>query len=138
MESQESVAGFFPSNYVAKIAPSEGLAPDASVEQDTAPVAVQNAQMSIAALITKSLHTLEDKEQNGSQPISSEGATLGSQEKRAIIMYDYLAEGDQEITVREGDIIQVLVEQSGNGWSHVRLISNGQEGFIPHGFYEYK
>ncbi|CAG8591516.1 1767_t:CDS:10 [Acaulospora morrowiae] len=56
-------------------------------------------------------------------------------EPKATVLYDYDAEADDEISLREGEIITVLDKTDGEGWWKGRN-DNGQVGIFPSTFVE--
>lgn len=66
-----------------------------------------------------------------------ESERRGSQEHHpnaAVVLYDFVADGDDELTVGEGDDLIVL-ERDSDDWWKVRN-SNGQEGVVPASYVE--
>jgi hypothetical protein len=55
----------------------------------------------------------------------------------AIALYDYEAQTDDELTIRENDELEVI-ETSEPGWAVVRNIKTGREGSVPESYIEVK
>ncbi|KAM4059321.1 SH3 domain-containing protein [Hirsutella rhossiliensis] len=62
----------------------------------------------------------------------------GSQRTRrkGQILYDFMAQGDDEVTVAAGDEVVVLDESKSDEWWQVRRIKNGKEGVVPSSYIE--
>jgi hypothetical protein len=58
-------------------------------------------------------------------------AASGSGQKRGKISYDFMSQGDDEVTVAEGDEVIVLDDSKSAEWWVVRRIKNGKEGVVP-------
>lgn len=61
----------------------------------------------------------------------------GSQRARrkGQILYDFMAKGDDEVTVAAGDEV-VVIESKSEEWWQVRRVKNGKEGVVPSSFVE--
>ena len=57
-------------------------------------------------------------------------------EKRAQILYDFMAQGDDEVTVAVGDEVVVLDDKTSEEWWMVRRVKNGKEGVVPSSYVE--
>ncbi|EQK97449.1 Actin cytoskeleton-regulatory complex protein sla1 [Ophiocordyceps sinensis CO18] len=62
----------------------------------------------------------------------------GSQRARrkGQILYDFMAKGDDEVTVAAGDEVVVIDESKSEEWWQVRRVKNGKEGVVPSSFVE--
>jgi len=49
----------------------------------------------------------------------------------AVVMYDYLAHEDDELTLKVGDVIHSIVKMDGGWWEGV---VNGKKGMFPDNF----
>lgn len=49
--------------------------------------------------------------------------------KRMKILYDYEAQGDDEISIRAGDVVTIINEDDGSGWTEGEI--NGMSGLFP-------
>ena len=60
----------------------------------------------------------------------------GSGMKKAKILYDFMAQGDDEVTVANGDEVVVLDDTKSEEWWMVRRLKNNQEGVVPSSYVE--
>ncbi|PNY29294.1 Uncharacterized protein TCAP_00791 [Tolypocladium capitatum] len=62
----------------------------------------------------------------------------GSQRSRrkGQILYDFMAQGEDEVTVAAGDEVVVLDDSTSEEWWQVRRIKNGKEGVVPSSYIE--
>jgi hypothetical protein len=58
-------------------------------------------------------------------------AASGSGQKRGKMIYEFMSQGDDEVTVAEGDEVVVLDDSKSDEWWVVRRIKNGKEGVVP-------
>ena len=65
----------------------------------------------------------------GLKDIISAGS--GSGQKHGKVLYDFMAQGDDEVTVAEGDEVIVLDDTKSEEWWNVRRVKNGKEGVVP-------
>lgn len=63
-------------------------------------------------------------------------AASGSGQKKGVVLYDFMAQGDDEVTVAEGDEVIVLDDTKSEEWWNVRRIKNGNEGVVPSSYIE--
>ncbi|KAL1631609.1 cytoskeletal protein binding protein [Diplodia seriata] len=63
-------------------------------------------------------------------------ASGGSGQKKGNILYEFMAQGDDEVTVAEGDEVIVLDDQKSEEWWMVRRLKNGKEGVVPASYVE--
>ena len=52
------------------------------------------------------------------------------------ILYDFVAQGDDEVTVRVNDEVAILDDSRSEEWWMVRRLKNGNEGVVPSGYVE--
>ncbi|KAK9447872.1 uncharacterized protein V1518DRAFT_78798 [Limtongia smithiae] len=52
------------------------------------------------------------------------------------ILYDFDAQGDDEVTVREGDDVLILEDQQSDEWWMIRHLLTGNEGVVPSSYVE--
>ncbi|KAL8913660.1 MAG: hypothetical protein Q9172_007240 [Xanthocarpia lactea] len=57
-------------------------------------------------------------------------------QKRGSILYDFMAQGDDEVTVGIGDDVIVIDDTKSEEWWMVRRIKNGKEGVVPSSYVE--
>lgn len=60
----------------------------------------------------------------------------GGSKKKGQMLYDFMARGDDEVTVATGDEVVVLDETKSEEWWMVRRMKNGKEGVVPSSFVE--
>ncbi|KAL8970245.1 MAG: hypothetical protein Q9197_003914 [Variospora fuerteventurae] len=61
----------------------------------------------------------------------------GSEQKKGTILYDFMAQGDDEVTVAVGDNVLVLDDRKSQDWWMVRRMKNGKEGVVPSSYVEF-
>ncbi|GAP90338.2 putative SH3 domain-containing protein [Rosellinia necatrix] len=57
-------------------------------------------------------------------------------QKRGQILYDFTAQGDDEVTVLIGDEVIILDDTKSDEWWQVRRVKNGKEGVVPSSYVE--
>lgn len=62
------------------------------------------------------------------------GATPGR--KRGHVLYDFAAQGDDEVTVDVGDLVDILDDTKSEEWWMVRRVKNGAQGVMPSSYVE--
>ncbi|KAL2869985.1 cytoskeletal protein-binding protein SLA1 [Aspergillus lucknowensis] len=62
--------------------------------------------------------------------------TGGGGQKKGTILYDFMAQGDDEVTVGVGDEVVVLDDTKSEEWWMVRRLKNGKEGVVPSSYVE--
>lgn len=63
-------------------------------------------------------------------------AGSGSGQKKGQILYDFMAQGDDEVTVAVGDEVVIIDDSKSEEWWQVRRIKNGKEGVVPSSYVE--
>ena len=63
-------------------------------------------------------------------------ATQGQGQKKGHMVYEFMAQGDDEVTVAEGDAVIILDDTQSEEWWKVRRIKNGKEGVVPSTYVE--
>ncbi|KAF4968213.1 hypothetical protein FZEAL_10422 [Fusarium zealandicum] len=63
-------------------------------------------------------------------------AGSGGGKKQGQILYDFMAQGDDEVTVAVGDEVVVLDDTKSEEWWQVRRLKNGKEGVVPSSYIE--
>lgn len=63
-------------------------------------------------------------------------AAGGSEKRKGTILYDFMAQGDDEVTVAVGDEVVILDDSRSEEWWQVRRIKNGKEGVVPSSYVE--
>ncbi|KEF63313.1 uncharacterized protein A1O9_01290 [Exophiala aquamarina CBS 119918] len=56
--------------------------------------------------------------------------------KKGQVLYDFMAQGDDEVTVGVGDEVVVLDDTKSEEWWNVRRLKNGAEGVVPSSYVE--
>ncbi|KAI1489036.1 hypothetical protein F5X96DRAFT_38390 [Biscogniauxia mediterranea] len=56
--------------------------------------------------------------------------------KRGQVLYDFMAQGDDEVTVAVGDEVVVIDDTKSEEWWQVRRLKNGKEGVVPSSYIE--
>ncbi|KAH7326772.1 hypothetical protein B0I35DRAFT_423577 [Stachybotrys elegans] len=56
--------------------------------------------------------------------------------RRGQILYDFMAQGDDEVTVAVGDEVIIIDDSKSEEWWQVRRIKNGKEGVVPSSYVE--
>lgn len=65
-----------------------------------------------------------------------EAASGGGSHKKGQVLYDFMAQGDDEVTVAVGDEVVVLDDSKSDEWWNVRRLKNGREGVVPSSYIE--
>lgn len=60
----------------------------------------------------------------------------GGGQKKGQILYDFMAQGDDEVTVAVGDEVIVIDDTKSEEWWMVRRMKNGKEGVVPSSYVE--
>jgi actin cytoskeleton-regulatory complex protein SLA1 len=68
------------------------------------------------------------------EPSIDEEHTIIGEGERAIVLYDFIADGEDELSVNEGEHLLVL-EKDGDDWWKVRNV-HGSEGVVPASYVE--
>ena len=65
-----------------------------------------------------------------------EAANGGGGQKKGQVLYDFMAQGDDEVTVAVGDEVLVVDDSKSEDWWMVRRLKNGKEGVVPSSYVE--
>ena len=65
-----------------------------------------------------------------------EAAGSGGSQKKGQILYDFMAQGEDEVTVAVGDEVAVIDDTKSDEWWMVRRLRNGKEGVVPSSYVE--
>lgn len=57
-------------------------------------------------------------------------------QKTGTVLYDFMAQGDDEVTVAIGDEVTILDDTKSEEWWMVRRVKNGKEGVVPSSYIE--
>ncbi|KAI9373174.1 hypothetical protein BJX61DRAFT_397962 [Aspergillus egyptiacus] len=60
----------------------------------------------------------------------------GGAKKKGTMLYDFMAQGDDEVTVGVGDEVIILDDTKSEEWWMVRRVKNGKEGVVPSSYVE--
>lgn len=71
----------------------------------------------------------------GLREVIMAGTSQGGQ-KKGTILYDFMAQGDDEVTVAVGDEVLVVDDTKSEEWWQVRRLKNGKEGVVPSSYIE--
>ncbi|KKY37152.1 putative cytoskeleton assembly control protein sla1p [Diaporthe ampelina] len=63
-------------------------------------------------------------------------AGTGREQKKGKMLYDFMAQGEDEVTVADGDEVIVLDDMKSEDWWQVRRVKNGKEGVVPSSYVE--
>jgi hypothetical protein len=63
-------------------------------------------------------------------------AGTGQGQKKGQVLYDFMAQGDDEVTVAIGDEVIVIDDTKSEEWWQVRRLKNGKEGVVPSSYVE--
>ena len=72
----------------------------------------------------------------GLREVIEASAGSGRGHKRGQILYDFMAQGDDEVTVAVDDEVIVVDDTKSDEWWMVRRIKNGEEGVVPSSYVE--
>ncbi|KAK3668536.1 cytoskeletal protein binding protein [Elasticomyces elasticus] len=67
---------------------------------------------------------------------AAETGTGGKGKKRGRMLYEFMAQGDDEVTVAVDDEVLVLDDKGSEEWWKVRRVKNGREGVVPSSYVE--
>ncbi|PHH84416.1 hypothetical protein CDD83_1969 [Cordyceps sp. RAO-2017] len=56
--------------------------------------------------------------------------------RKGQVLYDFMAQGDDEVTIAAGDEVVVLDDSKSEEWWQVRRLKNGKEGVVPSSYVE--
>lgn len=57
-------------------------------------------------------------------------------QKKGVILYDFMAQGDDEVTVGVGDEVIIVDDTKSDEWWQVRRLKNNKEGVVPSSYIE--
>ncbi|TAQ83862.1 hypothetical protein B7494_g7814 [Chlorociboria aeruginascens] len=63
-------------------------------------------------------------------------AGAGSGRKKGQVLYDFMAQGDDEVTVAVGDEVIIVDDSKSEEWWQVKRLKNGKEGVVPSSYVE--
>lgn len=72
----------------------------------------------------------------GLREVLAAGSGNSNVQKQGVMLFDFMAQGDDEVTVGLGDEIVVLDDSASDEWWKVRRLKNGKEGVVPANYVE--
>lgn len=63
-------------------------------------------------------------------------AGAGSGQRRGQVLYDFVAQGEDEVGVNVGDEVAIIDDMKSEEWWMVRRVKNGKEGVVPSSYIE--
>ncbi|KAM0496808.1 hypothetical protein ACHAPB_007093 [Verticillium nonalfalfae] len=63
-------------------------------------------------------------------------ADAGKAQKKGQVLYDFVAQGDDEVSVSVGDEVIILDDAKSDEWWQVRRLKNGSQGVVPSSYIE--
>lgn len=72
----------------------------------------------------------------GLREVLAAGAGSRGGQKKGQLLYDFMAQGDDEVTVALGDEVIVIDDIKSEEWWMVRRLKNGKEGVVPSSYVE--
>ncbi|KAI9809033.1 MAG: hypothetical protein M1825_002322 [Sarcosagium campestre] len=72
----------------------------------------------------------------GLKEVIAASSGSGKSQKRGQVLYDFMAQGDDEVTVAAGDEVIIVDDVKSDEWWMVRRLKNGQEGVVPSSYVE--
>ncbi len=72
----------------------------------------------------------------GLREVLAAGSGNSNVQKKGVMLFDFMAQGDDEVTVGLGDQILVLDDSASDEWWKVRRLKNGKEGVVPANYVE--
>ncbi|CAA9964470.1 cytoskeleton assembly control protein [Pyrenophora teres f. maculata] len=72
----------------------------------------------------------------GLREVLAAGSGNSNVQKKGVMLFDFMAQGDDEVTVGLGDEILILDDSASDEWWKVRRLKNGKEGVVPANYVE--
>jgi hypothetical protein len=72
----------------------------------------------------------------GLREVLAAGSGSSNVQKKGVMLFDFMAQGEDEVTVGLGDEIVVLDDSASDEWWKVRRLKNGKEGVVPANYVE--
>jgi hypothetical protein len=73
---------------------------------------------------------------SGLREVLAVGSGSSNVQKKGQILFDFMAQGDDEVTVAIGDDVLILDDSASDEWWKVRRLRNGKEGVVPSNYVE--
>lgn len=67
----------------------------------------------------------------GLREILAAGSGSSNVQKKGVMRFDFMAQGEDEVTVGDGEEILILDDSASDEWWKVRRLKNGKEGVVP-------
>jgi hypothetical protein len=72
----------------------------------------------------------------GLREILAAASGTSNVQKKGVMLFDFMAQGEDEVTVGLGDEVLVLDDSASDEWWNVRRLKNGKEGVVPANYVE--
>lgn len=72
----------------------------------------------------------------GLREVLAAGSGSSNVQKKGQMLFDFMAQGDDEVTVGVGDEVLILDDSASDEWWKVRRLKNGKEGVVPSNYVE--
>ena len=72
----------------------------------------------------------------GLREVIAAGTGAGAGQRKGQVLYDFMAQGEDEVTVAVGDDVVILDDTKSEEWWMVRRLKNGKEGVVPSSYVE--
>jgi hypothetical protein len=72
----------------------------------------------------------------GLREVLAVGSRNSNVQKKGVMVFDFMAQGDDEVTVGLGDEILILDDSASEEWWKIRRLKNGKEGVVPANYVE--
>jgi hypothetical protein len=72
----------------------------------------------------------------GLREVLAAGSGSSNVQQKGVMLFDFMAQGEDEVTVGLGDDIIVLDDSASDEWWKVRRMKNGKEGVVPANYVE--
>lgn len=72
----------------------------------------------------------------GLREVLAAGSGSGGGQKKGHVLYDFMAQGEDEVTVAVGDEVIVIDDTKSDEWWMIRRLKNGNEGVVPSSYIE--
>lgn len=68
---------------------------------------------------------------SGLREVLAAGSGHSNVQKKGVMLFDFMAQGDDEVNVAMGDEVLVIDDSASEDWWKVRRLKNGKEGVVP-------
>lgn len=72
----------------------------------------------------------------GLREVLAVGSGTSNVQRKGQMLYDFMAQGDDEVSVAIGDEVLILDDSKSDEWWQVRRLKNGKEGVVPSSYVE--